>query len=104
MATSNDARASTVRMGRLERRPWRRIILVVLGVAILAIVAIGVFRTLSSDAYSAERWRNFVIIGVSLGSIYALIALGYTLVYGILRMINFAHGEEIGRASCRERV
>lgn len=34
-----------------------------------------------------------LINGVSLGSIYALIALGYTMVYGILRLINFAHGE-----------
>ena len=31
--------------------------------------------------------------GLSLGSIYALIALGYTMVYGILRLINFAHGD-----------
>ena len=31
--------------------------------------------------------------GLQLGSIYALIALGYTMVYGILRMINFAHGD-----------
>ena len=31
--------------------------------------------------------------GLSLGSIYALIALGYTMVYGILKLINFAHGE-----------
>lgn len=34
-----------------------------------------------------------LINGISLGSIYALIALGYTMVYGILRLINFAHGE-----------
>ncbi|MGE5483758.1 MAG: branched-chain amino acid ABC transporter permease [Ignavibacteriales bacterium] len=34
-----------------------------------------------------------LINGVSLGSIYALIALGYTMVYGIVRLINFAHGE-----------
>jgi len=34
-----------------------------------------------------------LVNGVSLGSIYALIALGYTLVYGILRLINFAHGD-----------
>ena len=34
-----------------------------------------------------------LINGVSLGSIYALIALGYTMVYGILRLINFAHGD-----------
>ena len=31
--------------------------------------------------------------GLTLGSIYALIALGYTLVYGVLRLINFAHSE-----------
>src|SRR5512138_3492827 len=31
--------------------------------------------------------------GLSLGSIYALIALGYTMIYGILRFINFAHGD-----------
>ena len=34
-----------------------------------------------------------VINGLSLGAIYALIALGYTMVYGILKFINFAHGE-----------
>ncbi|WP_445613012.1 branched-chain amino acid ABC transporter permease [Geobacillus sp. YF-1] len=34
-----------------------------------------------------------LVNGVSLGSIYALIALGYTMVYGIVRLINFAHGD-----------
>jgi branched-chain amino acid transport system permease protein len=34
-----------------------------------------------------------MLIGITLGSIYALIALGYTLVYGILELINFAHGD-----------
>jgi len=34
-----------------------------------------------------------IINGLTIGAIYALIALGYTLVYGILLMINFAHGE-----------
>jgi branched-chain amino acid transport system permease protein len=34
-----------------------------------------------------------IINGISLGSIYALIALGYTMIYGILRFINFAHGD-----------
>ena len=33
-----------------------------------------------------------VISGLSLGSIYAIIALGYTMVYGIAKMLNFAHG------------
>lgn len=34
-----------------------------------------------------------IVNGLVLGSIYALIALGYTMVYGILGIINFAHGE-----------
>ncbi|MFQ3668842.1 MAG: branched-chain amino acid ABC transporter permease [Fimbriimonadaceae bacterium] len=34
-----------------------------------------------------------IVIGVQTGAIYALIALGYTMVYGVLRLINFAHGE-----------
>ena len=34
-----------------------------------------------------------LINGLSLGSLYALIAIGYTMVYGILRLINFAHGD-----------
>ena len=38
---------------------------------------------------------SYVINGVSLGSIYAIIALGYTMVYGIAKMLNFAHGDVI---------
>jgi branched-chain amino acid transport system permease protein len=37
-------------------------------------------------------WQNLVN-GISLGSLYALLAIGYTMVYGILRLINFAHGD-----------
>ena len=60
--------------------------------AILAVV-IGSYVSLSSGRLSAEQWLNFVVIGVGQGAIYALIALGYTMVYGILGFINFAHGE-----------
>ena len=38
---------------------------------------------------------SYLISGLSLGSIYALIALGYTMVYGIAKMLNFAHGDVI---------
>ena len=38
-------------------------------------------------------WLQQLINGISLGSIYALIALGYTMVYGIIKLINFAHGD-----------
>ena len=38
---------------------------------------------------------NYLINGLSLGSVYAIIALGYTMVYGIAKMLNFAHGDVI---------
>ncbi len=41
------------------------------------------------------QFVSFLVNGISLGSIYAIIALGYTMVYGIARMLNFAHGDVI---------
>jgi len=48
---------------------------------------------IGNPSYGADTWARFIIAGLILGSVYALIAIGYTLVYGILRMINFAHGD-----------
>ena len=49
---------------------------------------------------SAGGWRGYdgvflqqLINGLTLGAVYGLIAIGYTMVYGIIGMINFAHGE-----------
>src|SRR5476649_867107 len=39
------------------------------------------------------QFINYFLNGLSLGCIYALIAVGYTMVYGIIKLINFAHGE-----------
>ena len=41
------------------------------------------------------KFLSFFLSGISLGSIYAIIALGYTMVYGIAKMLNFAHGDII---------
>ncbi len=41
------------------------------------------------------NFLSYMVTGISLGSIYALIALGYTMVYGIAKMLNFAHGDII---------
>jgi branched-chain amino acid transport system permease protein len=78
-----------------ERFPVRMVILVILSILIAASVAIGSWKTLtlSEGRISGAGWRDFLVFGIALGSIYALIALGYSLVYGILLMINFAHGE-----------
>lgn len=53
---------------------------------------IAITRVVGGD-YTLQQIIQQFIFGLSQGSIYALIALGYTLVYGILLMINFAHGE-----------
>jgi branched-chain amino acid transport system permease protein len=57
---------------------------------LLAYIALG---NVIQGEYTIEQFVRQLILGLSQGSIYALIALGYTLVYGILFMINFAHGE-----------
>ncbi len=64
-----------------------------IGLVILAVVAWGIIATLASGRYTSADWLDLTIYGFSQGGVYALIAMGYTLVYGILRMINFAHGE-----------
>ena len=51
----------------------------------------------SDQLQRRRRWRNnfwqLTIDGLAYGAIYALVAVGYTLVYGVLRLINFAHSE-----------
>jgi branched-chain amino acid transport system permease protein len=95
---STDSRRTGLGMAAItERIPVRRVILVVLSILIVLGVGIGTWKTLTLPAanspLSGARWRDLVVNGVALGSVYALIALGYSLVYGILLMINFAHGE-----------
>ena len=64
-----------------------------IGLTIGISVIYGSIQTIRAAEYSTQQWINLTIDGLKLGEIYALIALGYTLVYGILRMINFAHSE-----------
>ena len=40
-----------------------------------------------------QTWLPYILAGIAVGGQYALIAIGYTMVYGILRLINFAHGD-----------
>jgi branched-chain amino acid transport system permease protein len=44
-------------------------------------------------AFNSELFIQLLVNGVTLGSLYALIALGYSMVYGILKLLNFAHGD-----------
>jgi branched-chain amino acid transport system permease protein len=71
-----------------------RLVRIALGVSLILLV-LWQLRTvlLVNRIYGLDNWTRFAISGIILGSVYAVIALGYTLVYGILFMINFAHGE-----------
>jgi branched-chain amino acid transport system permease protein len=62
-------------------------------IVVVLVVVVGSILTLASGKFGMETWLSLIVSGITTGSIYALIALGYTMVYGILRMINFAHGE-----------
>lgn len=68
-------------------------ILYIAGGALLILVAFIAVRNIVLGQYRADDFVQGLILGMAQGSIYALIALGYTLVYGVLQMINFAHSE-----------
>jgi len=77
----------------LRRVTFTDIFMWLIGAVLVALVIYGTYRTLAAGKYGGAEWLNMTVTGLALGGIYALIALGYTLVYGILRMINFAHSE-----------
>jgi branched-chain amino acid transport system permease protein len=77
----------------LERFSWVNFFLDIFRIAAIIIIVLGIYNTVTEAKYTSAQWATLVFAGLAQGSIYALIALGYTLVYGILLMINFAHGE-----------
>ncbi len=79
--------------GSRFRFSFVNVFLLLFGGGLILLALYGSFLTLRSGQFTAESWQNLIQAGIALGSVYALIAMGYTLVYGILFMINFAHGE-----------
>jgi branched-chain amino acid transport system permease protein len=61
-----------------------------LGILFVVLIAVWLARNFVDDP---QEFINVSLIGLTTGSVYALVALGYTLVYGILQLINFAHGD-----------
>ncbi len=60
---------------------------------LLAAAALGFGILHGSCPSSAAVWTRFLLSGLILGFMYAMIALGYSMVYGVLQLLNFAHSE-----------
>ena len=97
MATSTEQPAVAAPVSGLQRAllrlPVRKIILWVLSILLAVGLVAGMRASLAEGVFTGADYRTFVIAGIAQGSLYAVIAVGYTLVYGILFLINFAHGE-----------
>jgi len=76
-----------------ERHDLVDVIMWLIAATILIAALLGSVKTIQSGKYSPATWVDLGLSGLTQGSVYALIALGYTMVYGVLRMINFAHSE-----------
>ncbi|MBK8137460.1 MAG: branched-chain amino acid ABC transporter permease [Chloroflexi bacterium] len=77
---------------RLSNDPIQAFLYLV-GGALLVFLAFIAIRNVFTGQYRPDDFLQGLVLGLAQGSIYALIALGYTLVYGVLQMINFAHSE-----------
>jgi branched-chain amino acid transport system permease protein len=75
----------TIERRRIKVTPFQILSYVVLGIAALAVVVAFID--------GPTTFMQVLVIGLSNGALYALIALGYTMVYGIIELINFAHGD-----------
>ena len=77
------------RLDALLRRPRPRVVSLV-GLALVGVLAVWLLVNLVKNP---QDFFTVFLIGLTTGTVYALAALGYTLVYGILQLINFAHGD-----------
>ena len=82
LAVTGTARKAKVRVGPLVEK--------YLGYAILALGAAWVIWSATSGP---AQFTGSILVGLQNGMVYALVALGYTMVYGIIELINFAHGD-----------
>ncbi|MFL5799936.1 MAG: branched-chain amino acid ABC transporter permease [Actinomycetota bacterium] len=84
--------ADTTSTRTLSRRPFRAAVKTLVFLGVVA-GALGVGIGTGVCPSSGSVWFQFAITGFRLGAIYAMVALGYTMVYGVLQLINFAHSE-----------
>jgi len=93
MTDAAASRAFIPKLSSLSRFTFVDVVLWALRIGVIVIVIGGTIGTLVKARYGAAQWFDFFVFGVTIGSVYALVALGYTMVYGVLRLINFAHGD-----------
>ncbi len=84
---------ATVGKRRASRFTFTNVFRWTVGTLAVVVILYGSVQSVASGRLSGAQWRDLMVFGVAQGSVYALIALGYTMVYGVLRFINFAHGE-----------
>jgi len=78
----------------IQNSKFMKLLRPILGVVVSLYIVFRLYQVLVvQHEYGPETWTRLLISGLIIGGVYALIAIGYTLVYGILFMINFAHGE-----------
>ncbi len=70
-----------------------KIFRILAAIVVLALLIWRISAVAVDSQFGADTWLRLSFSGLIIGGMYALIAIGYTLVYGILFMINFAHGE-----------
>lgn len=74
----------------VRRINWLRIIV---GLGALSFLIYRTIILITRPTYGSVFWLSFLNTGLIVGGMYALIAIGYTLVYGVMALINFAHGD-----------
>jgi branched-chain amino acid transport system permease protein len=80
-------------LAAISRINQSRILIISFGIVITILLIWRLVVVARQTSFTPQYWAFQIINGLILGGVYALIALGYTMVYGILFMINFAHGE-----------
>ncbi|MEE8485265.1 MAG: branched-chain amino acid ABC transporter permease, partial [Acidimicrobiia bacterium] len=90
-STSNGPPVRTFRFSWTDSFLWAVRVMAIFFILWGTVGAIAL--SLSGDSLTAEAWKELFISGLAQGSMYGLLALGYSMVYGVLGFINFAHGE-----------
>ncbi|MPZ52352.1 MAG: branched-chain amino acid ABC transporter permease, partial [Acidimicrobiia bacterium] len=91
------ASVDTEKVKRSFRTNWVDLFLWAIRIGAIIIITWGLVGSIvkfaSGQGLSASQWRDLLVAGLSQGAMYGLLALGYSMVYGVLGFINFAHGE-----------